>query len=147
MTAEEYFEMTPVEEEKFDYLVDVRNRVPADARAEILANREKNPATLAVSELVTVVTDTPESSHPHYSRRGGRSFPEAHDWEIERRQDEAIPSEPLSEEQIANAEQFINEGRQAAYEAKKAGWIANGMSETEANARIMAKEQKRLQQD
>jgi hypothetical protein len=77
-------ELSAKEEARLDYLMDAQNRTADEARKYILAERRMLVGAGAVAETSAkkpTSTERPKQKHP--SRRGGRSFPEPSDSELD----------------------------------------------------------------
>jgi|GEM_PF-6637481 len=117
-------ELSAEEENRFDYLMESQHKNAAEARAEILAARPKKPGIQAVAETVQIQPESTSTGnvirHPRYSHRGGRSYPDPHDWEIEQREADTQPIEVIDESdqeamrlffEQSHAEQDANEAK------------------------------------
>lgn len=124
-------EMRPSEDIKFDYLTDVRYMDAAEARLAIY--RERTDA--ASRRLVDLLVNGPKpEKKPHYSRRGGRSYPEPSDSELDPYWNNSGSNEPQTE--VSKA--ALHKISQESHEDLKRTWIDDGVSPTQAEARMKA---------
>ena len=124
---------TPDEDARLDYLMDVRNMDAREARRIIDEERKGNVGAKATERLVA----KPGASSRHYSRRGGRAFPEPSDSELDPHWNGTAqtPQVERTPENDAAFDEFAAQAREASIRAM----VASGMSETEAIARDKAK--------
>lgn len=142
---------------RFDHLVDVEMQTPADARAivakerqavEYQAAQEAQRAAVAhgaveASARLTGIPETPLStskanSARHYSRRGGRAYPEASDSELDPYWNGGASYDP-STDTPENQQAFRALADDSHEAAVKALARHSGVSEAEARARLKAR--------
>lgn len=76
-------ELSAEEEAQLDHLMDAQNKTADEARKSILAARRILVGAGAVAEIAAKPTSTERPKQKHYSHRGGRSYPEASDSELD----------------------------------------------------------------
>ncbi len=138
------FHLSPAEEAHLDHLVDEGVMNAGEALAEIIAKRQVAARELA-SRAVTGLVELPimsssseRNSPPRRSRRGGRAFPERHDWDVPPEH-----TQPLTEQQTLDFEAGIAQLKADGEQYRRERDRQNGYSDNEIAARERARSERR----
>lgn len=131
--------LSPAEEAHFDHLVDEGVMTPADARHEILETRRQAAQKIGTHVVTNSVTiPVFEGPARRTSRRGGRAYPERHDWD-----ESPIPHQPMNEQQARDFETGIATLLAMSEDNNRERDLKRGLSENHVAALARARREKR----